>query len=123
MFVGSQQRVTLGNIHHYVDMVFYNKILKCYVLIDLKVNDMKIENAGQMNAYLNYYKNEVNDEYDNLPIGIILCANKNDIVAEYATGGMENKIFVSKYKCYLPNKTELEDEIKKVIEQNFEGSD
>ena len=104
-------------------MVFYNKILKCYVLIDLKVNDMKIENAGQMNAYLNYYKNEVNDEYDNLPIGIILCANKNDIVAEYATGGMENKIFVSKYKCYLPNKTELEDEIKKVIEQNFEGSD
>ena len=116
MFVGSQQRITLGNVHHYVDMVFYNKILRCYVLIDLKVNDLKIENAGQMNAYLNYYKNEVNDSDDSLPIGIILCANKNDVVAEYAIGGMENQIFVSKYSYYLPNKEQLEEEIKRLID-------
>lgn len=117
MFVGSQQRITIGNIHHYVDIVFYNKILKSYVLIDLKINDLKIENAGQMNAYLNFYKNEVNDENDNLPIGIILCANKNDVVAEYALGGLENKIFVSKYKYYLPNKEQLEMKIQQLLKE------
>ena len=73
MFVGSQQRITLGNVHHYVDMVFYNKILKAYVLIDLKSGAFQAEYAGQMNMYLNYYKTEVNDEADNEPIGIILC--------------------------------------------------
>lgn len=99
-------------------MVFYNKILKSYVLIDLKINDLKIENAGQMNAYLNYYKTEVNESTDELPIGIILCANKNDIVAEYAIGGMENQIFVSKYKYYLPDKEILEQQIEKVLMEN-----
>ena len=79
MFVGSQQRITLGNNHYYVDMVFYNKILKCYVLIDLKIGQMKPEYAGQMNMYLNYYNEEINDEYDNKPIGIILCKSKKEI--------------------------------------------
>ncbi len=69
MFVGTQQRITLDNTHYYVDMVFYNKILKCYVLIDLKIGQMKAEYAGQMNMYLNYYNEEINDEYDNKPIG------------------------------------------------------
>ena len=76
MFVGTQQRITLGNTHYYVDMVFYNKVLKCYVLIDLKIGKMKPEYAGQMNMYLNYYNEEINDEYDNKPIGIILCKGK-----------------------------------------------
>lgn len=81
MFVGSQQRITIGNIHYYVDMVFYNKILKTYVLIDLKMENLKPENFGQMNMYLNYYEEEINEEGDNKPIGIILCADKDNVVA------------------------------------------
>jgi hypothetical protein len=96
MFVGSQQRVTIGNTHYYVDMVFYNKILKAYVLIDLKMNDLRIEYAGQMNTYLNYYRTEVNDEGDNPPIGIILCKSGNDIVAEYALGVCRSKAISDK---------------------------
>ena len=107
MFVGSQQRITLGNNHNYVDMVFYNKLLRAYVLIDLKMNKMTAANVGQMNSYLNYFKTEVNEEIDNEPIGIILCRSKDEIVAEYALGGMTNQIFASKYVYYLPNKDEL----------------
>ena len=90
MFVGTQQRITLNNVHYAVDMVFYNKILKAYVLIDLKIGKFKLENAGQMNGYINYYKTEINAPDDNPPIGIILCAGKDEIVAEYALGGLEN---------------------------------
>ena len=75
MFVGSQQRITLNNTDYYVDMVFYNKFLKSYVLIDLKMNNLKAENLGQMNLYLNYYEQVVNSEDDGKPIGIILCFN------------------------------------------------
>lgn len=116
MFVGSQQRITIGNIHYYVDIVFYNKILKAYVLIDLKMIDLRIEHAGQMNAYLNYYRTEVNDEGDNPPIGIILCKNGNDIVAEYALGGLSNQVFASSYIYYIPDKEELVNEVKALLE-------
>lgn len=115
MFVGSQQRITLGNTHYYVDMVFYNKILKAYVLIDLKMGSLKPENIGQMNMYVNYYANEVNDEGDEKPIGIILCADTSEIVAEYALGGLENQIFASKYVYYIPNKDELIKQVQDVI--------
>lgn len=115
MFVGSQQRITLGNTHYYVDLVFYNKILKAYVLIDLKMGSLKPENIGQMNMYVNYYANEVNDEDDEKPIGIILCADSSEIVAEYALGGLENQIFASKYVYYIPNKEELIKQVKDVI--------
>ena len=115
MFVGSQQRITLGNTHYYVDMVFYNKILKAYVLIDLKMGSLKPENIGQMNMYVNYYANEVNDEDDAKPIGIILCADASEIVAEYALGGLENQIFASKYIYYIPNKDELIKQVQDVI--------
>lgn len=76
MFVGTQQRVTLNNTHYYVDMVFYNKILRAYVLIELKTVKLMPEAVGQLNMYLNYYAAEVNDEHDNPPIGIILCTDK-----------------------------------------------
>lgn len=76
MFVGTQQRVTLNNTHYYVDMVFYNKILRAYVLIELKTKKLTPEAAGQLNMYLNYYAAEVNDPDDNPPIGIILCTEK-----------------------------------------------
>lgn len=115
MFVGTQQRVTLGNIHYYVDMVFYNKILKCYVLIDLKIGTMKPEYAGQMNMYLNYYNAEINDEYDNKPIGIILCKSKKEVAMEYALGGLSNNIFASTYTYYIPNKEQLISEVEKVF--------
>lgn len=115
MFVGSQQRITLGNTHYYVDMVFYNKVLKAYVLIDLKMGSLKPENIGQMNMYVNYYANEVNDEGDEKPIGIILCADTSEIVAEYALGGLENQIFASKYVYYIPDKDELIRQVQDVI--------
>ena len=118
MFVGSQQRITLGNVHYYVDMVFYNKILKAYVLIDLKMGSLKPENIGQMNMYLNYYASEVNDDGDGKPIGIILCADASEIVAEYALGGLENQIFASKYVYYIPDKDELIRQVQDVIEES-----
>lgn len=120
MFVGSQQRVTIGNTHYYVDMVFYNKILKAYVLIDLKMVDLKPEHAGQMNAYLNYYRTEINDDGDNPPIGIILCKTSNDIVAEYALGGLSNQVFASNYVYYIPQKEQLVNELKQLLEREGE---
>jgi predicted nuclease of restriction endonuclease-like (RecB) superfamily len=117
MFVGTQQRVTLNNIHYFVDMVFYNKILRAYVLIDLKIGKFRLENAGQMNAYINYYKTEVSEPDDNPPIGIILCADKDNIAAEYALGGLENQIFASKYTYYIPDREQLIRQIEAVLEQ------
>ncbi len=117
MYVGSQQRVTLANTHYYVDMVFYNKILHSYVLIELKTGKLMPEAVGQLNMYLNYYKSEVNDEHDNEPIGIILCTDKESIQAEYALGGLSNQIFASKYTLYIPNKEELEKQVEKVLDE------
>ena len=115
MFVGSQQRITLNNTHYYVDMVFYNKTLKAYVLIDLKMNKLRPENVGQMNMYLNYYNTEVNDTDDNEPIGIILCADKDEVAAEYALGGLNNQIFATKYTLYIPEKEKLIREVEKLL--------
>ena len=120
MFVGSQQRITIGNVHYYVDMVFYNKILKAYVLIDLKMGNLKPENFGQMNMYLNYYEEEINEEGDNKPIGIILCADKDNVVAEYSIGGMNNNLFASNYTYYIPKQEELIAQVEQVIRENEE---
>ena len=117
MFVGTQQRVTVGNHHYYVDMVFYNKILRSYVLIELKTTKLMPEAVGQLNMYLNYYASEVNDSDDNPPIGIILCTDKNSIDAEYALGGLSNNLFASKYVLYIPNKEQLIAEVEKVLEK------
>jgi predicted nuclease of restriction endonuclease-like (RecB) superfamily len=117
MFVGTQQRVTLNNKHYYVDMVFYNKILKAYVLIELKTTKLMPEAIGQLNMYLNYYKTEINDQDDNPPIGIILCTEKDSIAAEYALGGLSNNIFASQYTYYIPNKDQLIAEVEAVINE------
>lgn len=117
MYVGSQQRVTLGNTHYYVDMVFYNKILRSYVLIELKTAKLMPEAVGQLNMYLNYYKAEVNDEMDNEPIGIILCANKDSIQAEYALGSLSNQIFASKYTLYIPDREQLEEQVERIVKE------
>lgn len=117
MFVGSQQRITLNNTDYYVDMVFYNKFLKSYVLIDLKMNKLKAENLGQMNMYLNYYEQVVNSEEDGKPIGIILCAEKDKVMVEYALGGLSNNIFASTYTYYIPNKELLIGEVERFLNE------
>ena len=118
MYVGNQVRITLdNNIHYYVDLVFYNKILRSYVLIDLKRDDMKPEYAGQMNMYVNYYNKEFKDDFDNETIGIILCTGKKGVTMEYALGGLSNNIFASTYTYYIPNKEQLITEIEKVLNE------
>ncbi len=116
MYVGNHVRITLdNNTHYYVDLVFYNKILRAYVLIDLKMDDMKPEYAGQMNMYINYYNKEVKDQFDKKTIGVILCTGKKGITMEYALGGLSNNIFASTYTYYIPNKEELIQEVEKVL--------
>ncbi len=115
MFVGTQQRVTFGNVHYYVDMVFYNKILRSYVLIELKTIKLMPEAVGQLNMYLNYYAAEVNDENDNPPIGLILCTDKGNVDMQYALGGLSNNIFASKYVTYMPDKEQLLAQVEAVL--------
>ena len=118
MFVGTQQRVTLNNTHYYVDMVFYNKILKSYVLIELKTIKLMPEAVGQLNMYLNYYTAEINDENDNPPIGLILCTDKGNVDMQYALGGLSNNIFASKYVTYMPDKEQLIAQVEAVLSSN-----
>lgn len=123
MFVGTQQRVTLNNTHYYADMVFYNKILRAYVLIELKTKKLTPEAAGQLNMYLNYYAAEVNDPDDNPPIGIILCTEKDSIAAEYALGGLSNNIFASRYVLYMPDKEQLIAQVEAVLKNWHDKKD
>ena len=111
-FIARQYRIPISNDNFYVDLVFYHRILKCFVLIDLKIGKANHQDIGQMNMYLNYFKAEESEPDDNEPIGIILAADKNDVLIEYALGGISNKLFISKYKLYLPDKKQLEEKIK-----------
>jgi len=106
-FVGRQYRIVLNNTVYRVDLVFYHRILRCFVLIDLKINEVKHGDIGQMNMYMGYFDKEENAEGDNPPIGIILSKEKDELLVEYATYGMSSQLFVSKYQLYLPNKEEL----------------
>lgn len=123
MFVGTQQRVTFSNHHYYVDMVFYNKILRSYVLIELKTTKLMPEAVGQLNMYVNYYANEVNDADDNPPIGIILCTDKGNFDVQYALGGLSNQIFASKYVLYMPDKEQLLRQVEAVWEKWHENKE
>lgn len=106
-FVGRQYRITLDNTHYRVDLVFYHRILRCFVLIDLKMDNVEHHDIGQMNMYLGYFANEENGEGDNPPIGIILSRHKDELLVEYATYGMSSQLFVQKYQLYLPDREEL----------------
>jgi predicted nuclease of restriction endonuclease-like (RecB) superfamily len=114
-FVGRQYRISLNNHHYKVDLVFYHRILRCFVLIDLKINDVKHQDIGQMNMYMGYFAAEENIESDNPPIGIILTKDKDELLVEYATYGMDSQLFVQKYQLYLPNKEELRQEIEATL--------
>lgn len=117
-FIGRQYRISLANTHFYVDLVFYHRILKCFVLIDLKMGEVNHQDIGQMNLYLNYFKKEENVEGDSEPVGIILSKYKDDVLVEYATGSISNKLFVSKYQTYLPDKKILQERLKEILEEN-----
>lgn len=112
-FVSRQQRITLDGDHFYVDLVFYNRIAKCFVLIDLKVGKISYQDIGQMQMYTNYYKRTQMMEGENEPIGILLCSDKNDAVVKFTLPENNNQIFASKYKLYLPTEEELKSEIMK----------
>jgi predicted nuclease of restriction endonuclease-like (RecB) superfamily len=112
-FIARQFRITLNNKHFRIVLVFYHRILKCFVLFDLKIKAVEHNDIGQMNLYLNYFETEQNVDGDNQPIGIILSKHKDDVMVEYAIRGITNKIFVSKYQLYLPDKKMLQ---KKVLE-------
>ncbi len=119
-FVSRQYRITLSNRHHFVDLVFYHRILKWFVLIDLKRGEVEHNDIGQMNLYLNYFAKEENVEDDNPPIGVVLGAYKDRVLVEYALAGISNQLFVSKYQLYLPDKQELQRELIKVLEAEDE---
>jgi predicted nuclease of restriction endonuclease-like (RecB) superfamily len=106
-FIGRQYRIMLGNRPHRVDLVFYHRILKCFVLIDLKREEADYEDVGQMNMYLGYFETEENTEGDNPPIGIVLAREKDELVVKYAMHNISSRLFVSKYQLYLPNEEEL----------------
>jgi predicted nuclease of restriction endonuclease-like (RecB) superfamily len=113
-FVARQKRITIANRHYYIDLVFYNRTLKCFVLIDLKTGELDHSDIGQMNFYLNYFKENEKMKDENAPIGLILCAKKDDIFAKYVLGGLNNRVFASKYKLALPSEQELKLKLKSI---------
>jgi predicted nuclease of restriction endonuclease-like (RecB) superfamily len=115
-FVARQKRITFDGRHFYIDLVFYNYILKCFVLIDLKIGDLTHQDLGQMQMYVHYYERELMNEGDNPPIGIVLCADKSDAVVKYTLPESETQVFASKYKLYLPSEEELLKELKQEIQ-------
>ncbi len=112
-YVARQKRISFDGEHYFIDLVFYNYILKCFVIIDLKVGKLKHQDIGQMQMYVNYFTRELMNEGDNLPIGIILCADKSDSVVKYTLPEDNNQIFASKYKLYMPTEEELKQELEK----------
>ncbi len=107
-FEGRQFRMTSGRKHHRVDLVFYHRVLRCHVLLDLKTRAFKPEDAGQMNFYVNWFKANMMQKGDNPPVGILLCTDKDGTDVEFATAGMDQKLFVSRYLTALPSAEELE---------------
>ncbi len=114
-FESRQKRLTIDGEYHNIDLVFYHRILKCHVLIDLKTRKFKHTDAGQMNFYLNYFKDNEMDEGDNPPIGIVLCTDKTSSTVKYATGSLDNQLFVSRYQLVLPSVEELEAFVKEDV--------
>ncbi|MBK8704500.1 MAG: DUF1016 family protein [Saprospiraceae bacterium] len=114
-FVGRQYGITIDNERYHVDLVFYHRYLRCFVLLDLKIDKVKHYDIGQMNLYLGYFANEEHFEGDNPPIGIILTRDKDELLVKFATYGMSSQLFVSKYQLYLPNEAELRAELEHIL--------
>ena len=114
MFVKRQKRITLDNEHFYIDLVFYNRLLKCFVIIELKIGKLTHKDLGQLQMYVNYYDMELKSKEENPTIGILLCADKKETIVKY-TLPKKGNIFASEYKLYLPDKKELETELRRLL--------
>ncbi|MCG2718735.1 MAG: PDDEXK nuclease domain-containing protein [Nanoarchaeota archaeon] len=115
MFVARQQKITLEDEHFYIDLVFYNRLLKCFVLIELKIGKLTHKDLGQLQMYVNYYDREIKQKEENPSIGILLCADKKEAIVKYTLPKNNKQLFASKYKLYLPSKKELEEEVEKLV--------
>ena len=116
-FEARQKRILIGDEYYYIDLVFYHRILKCHVIVDLKIGKFEHGDIGQLNTYLNYFKAEIAEKSDNAPVGILLVAERNNALVKYATAGMDENLFVQQYLIKLPSteqlKTYVENELKK----------
>ena len=107
-FEARQKRILIGDEYFFVDLAFYHRLLKCHVLLELKLEEFNHENIGQLNTYVSWYREKMMSQGDNPPIGILLCTGKNHALAEYALAGMDNNLFVSKYLLALPKKEDMQ---------------
>ena len=115
-FEARQKRIVIDDKYYFIDLVFYNRLLHCNVIIELKNDEFKHEDLGQLNAYVGYYKKNEMAEGDNPPVGILLCTDKGSEMVEYALSGMDNQLFVSTYMLHLPDKKKLQEFILKEME-------
>lgn len=116
-FEARQKRILIGDSHGFIDLVFYHRILKCHVLIELKLEEFRHESIGQLNTYVTWYRKNVMAPDDNPPVGILLCAAKDQTLVEYALAGMDNQLFVSKYQLHLPHREQLRRELERRMAQ------
>jgi predicted nuclease of restriction endonuclease-like (RecB) superfamily len=119
-FEARQKRILIGNTHGFVDLVFYHRILKCHVLVELKIEEFSHENLGQLNTYVSWYRRHMMSDGDNAPVGILLCAQRDHALVEYALAGMDNRLFVSKYQLELPKRKEMQQFIEEQIREATE---
>jgi len=122
-FEARQKRILIGDEYFFIDLVFYHRVLKCHVLVELKIERFSHENLGQLNTYVRWYRANMMTEGDNLPIGILLCTDKNHALAQYALAGMDNQLFVSRYQLELPKTEDMQqfiDEQIQALEQDNE---
>lgn len=120
-FEARQKRILIGDTHNFVDLVFYHRILKCHVLVELKLAVFGHENIGQLNTYVSWYKKNIMTEGDNPPVGILLCTQKDHALVEYALAGMDNNLFVSKYQLELPKKEEIQRFLEEKMREVSDG--
>ena len=124
-FVARQKRISLEGDHFYIDLVFYNTILKCFVLIDLKIGKLIHQDIGQMQMYVNFYDRDIRQRDDNPTVGLVLCEDKKDAVVRYTLPQRNKRIFASRYKLYLPTEEELLKELRReraLLGMNKKGS-
>jgi hypothetical protein len=106
-FVERQKRISINGKHYYIDLVFYNYILRCFVLVELKIGELDHKDVGQMDFYVRYFEKEVKSSHDNPTLGIIFCSNKDDSMVRYTLLDDSKNVFASKYKLYLPSEKEI----------------
>jgi predicted nuclease of restriction endonuclease-like (RecB) superfamily len=112
-FVARQKRITIEGDHYYVDLVFYNYLLKCFIVIDLKTGKLSYQDIGQIDFYVRYFDDQIKQPEDNPTLGIVLCAEKNETMAKYSVLSDKDNLFASKYMLYLPTEEELRKELER----------